>query len=121
MPSNRVTCTCCNAAFEKQFIITCSVCNKVFKNTCVDISNSEVRIINANNGYDWSCQNCRKLKCDLKELKSLVIQLQEEVRSLKAVSVEQSKTPSNISFEDIIQEISERNRRKANLEHSNNA
>lgn len=78
-------CTCCNKYFERDehLMLKCCVCGKYYKNTCVDISSSEVRIINANKGYDWSCSNCREIGNDIKSLKALIIGLQEDIQFLK--------------------------------------
>ncbi|KAJ8952748.1 hypothetical protein NQ318_008062 [Aromia moschata] len=76
---------------------------KSFKNTCVDITSSEVRVINSNKGYDWACKNCRKYGNDFN--------LQEDINHLK----EQNKAQNNYDMENIITEIRDRDRRKNNL------
>lgn len=109
-------CVCCNKAFEPHLMIQCSVCKKFFKNTCVEVSSSEVRTMNANKGYDWSCKNCRSVGNDLKDLKALIISLQDEIKSLRTEQFEmRGALNTNIEFEEIIEEINERNRRKCNL------
>lgn len=96
----------------------------MFKNTCVDISSNELRSLNGNKGYTWSCVNCRGFGNDLDDLKSLIMKLQEEIQSMKSEYASTPK-PEVSNFEDIIAEINERNKRKRNLiiygieEHSN--
>lgn len=111
MPS-KLICSCCNKSAEQQYILTCSICKKLFKNTCVNISNSEVRIINPDKGYDWSCTSCRTLKSDLNELKALIIDLQQEIRSLKS---HPERPNDSFDFEEILVELDDRNNRKSNI------
>lgn len=112
--TNMVTCSCCNKSFDKHLMVQCSVCYKSFKNSCVDITATEVRTINANKGYDWSCVNCRAFGNDLKALKAMIISLQEDIQALKNEHYNVQKS-ENAELEDIIQEINERNKRKCNL------
>lgn len=113
---SNTTCACCDKAFELHLMIQCSVCKKFFKNTCVDVSSSEVRTLNANKGYDWSCKDCRAIGNDLKDLKALIIGLQDEIKSLKSESSEmRGALNTNFDFEEIVEEINERNKRKYNL------
>lgn len=113
---SHTTCACCNKAFEPHLMIQCSVCKKFFKNTCVEVSTSEVRTMNANKGYDWSCKDCRSVGNDLKDLKALILSLQDEIKSLKTEHFKmRGAMNANIEFEEIIEEINERNRRKFNL------
>lgn len=96
----------------------------MFKNTCVDISSNELRSLNGNKGYTWSCVNCREFGNDLNDLKSLIKKLQEDIQSMKSEYASTPKPEVN-NFEDIVAEINERNKRKRNLiiygisEHSN--
>nr|CAH7727047.1 unnamed protein product [Callosobruchus chinensis] len=83
-----------------------------FKHTCVDITSNEVRTLNSNTGYDWTCVNCRAFGRDLKDLKALIIKLQNDISELKA---EKARSTPGVDFEEIIAEISERQKRKNNI------
>ncbi|CAH1997509.1 unnamed protein product [Acanthoscelides obtectus] len=60
---------------------------------CVSITANEVRTLNANKGYDWTCVDCRAIGKDIKGLRALIIELQN----------------------DIISEVIERQKRKTNI------
>nr|CAH7741774.1 unnamed protein product [Callosobruchus chinensis] len=113
MPS-RVSCKCCNQVCETHLVVTCSVCKDKFKHSCVDISSNEVRTLNCNKGYDWTCVSCRSIGKDMKDLKSLIIQLQTTVNELKAANARINSTPA-FDYEDMISEITERQKRKCNI------
>lgn len=109
-------CSCCNKAFDQHLMVECSICKKFFKNTCVDVTSAEVRAINANKGYDWSCKDCRAFGNDLKELKALIIGLRDEIHSLKEENSRMvGSFKNNINFEEVIAEINDRNSRKCNI------
>lgn len=112
MPANNAVCHCCSKSFDKHLLIQCSVCKKQFKNTCVDITTAEVRLINGNKGYDWTCNNCRAFGNDLK---ALIISLQEDIQSLKNNRSDLTNSISSACFEELAQEVAERNKRKNNL------
>nr|CAH7715430.1 unnamed protein product [Callosobruchus chinensis]CAH7724235.1 unnamed protein product [Callosobruchus chinensis]CAH7730910.1 unnamed protein product [Callosobruchus chinensis] len=108
----RIACKCCNQSSESHLMVTCSVCREKFKHTCVDITSNEVRTLNSNTGYDWTCVNCRAFGRDLKDLKALIIKLQNDISELKA---EKARSTPGVDFEEIIAEISERQKRKNNI------
>nr|CAH7763791.1 unnamed protein product [Callosobruchus chinensis] len=89
----RANCKCCNQACDSHLLVTCSVCKDKYKHTssCVDITTNEVRTLNSNKGYDWTCGGCRAIGKDLKDLKSLIIQLQNEIKDLKAENARNTK------------------------------
>lgn len=117
MAPTGVICACCNRSYDAVSMVKCSVCKKTFKNTCVDLSSNEVRTLNANKGYDWSCKHCRTMGNDIKDLKSLILNLQQEIVGLKAelnVNLKSSAIDDEM-FENIIQEVNDRNNRKTNI------
>nr|CAI5826354.1 unnamed protein product [Callosobruchus analis] len=102
---------CCNQSCENHLLVICCAYKDKFKHTCVDITLNEVRILNAYKGHEWTCVTCRAVGKDLKDLKSLIIQLQNDIKKLKAEKFQ----PSSISvchFENIISETTERLKRK---------
>lgn len=108
-------CSCCNRSYDAVGMVKCSICKKLFKNTCVDITANEVRILNMNKGYDWSCLRCREFGNEIKDLKALILKLQDDIQTLKAENNESKTVPSGTFFEEIIEEINERNKRQRNL------
>lgn len=113
MPTKTI-CKCCKQSYENHLMIACSVCKEKFKNTCVDITANEVRTLNSNKGYDWTCINCREIGKDLKDLKALIITLQNDIKELKTNQNHSEGKPESF-FEEIVQEITERERRKNNI------
>lgn len=115
MPAT-VQCACCNRSFEPLAMVKCCICRKQFKNSCVDLSTNEVRILNANNkGWDWSCISCRQYGNDIKDLKAVILDLQNAIIELKSAKSDSSSQLPDNTFEEIIAEVSERNKRKSNL------
>lgn len=116
MPPSTVICACCNKPCKANLIIKCSVCKKTFRHSCVNITLDELRILNDNDkGYEWSCSNCRNFGNELKDLKALILKLQNDILDLK---LENSGSRSSIiddNFEQILEEINQRNIRKSNL------
>lgn len=97
-------------------MITCSVCTRVFKHSCVKITSEEFRILSdPDKGYDWSCTNCRKIGSQLKELKNLILSLQNDIQLLKDENRVLKSADTDDNFENIIEEINERNYRKRNI------
>lgn len=107
------TCSCCNNTADSHKIIACCICNRPYKIECVNVTTAEARRVHQKTGFTWSCSNCQKLGDDLNALKSVIVALQEEVKSLKSMSFQQ--TDSLLESEKIIQEISERDKRKSNV------
>lgn len=115
MPPNKLLCVCCNSTFDKQFVVSCTVCHKTYRNTCVNITNSELRIVNMGKGYDWSCTQCRNIKCDMNDLKSLIVQLQEEVRTLRTSQSQHINIDPDHIIEEVVVEVNQRSLRRKNL------
>nr|CAH7742039.1 unnamed protein product [Callosobruchus chinensis] len=95
-------------------MVKCCMCKKLFKNSCVDISSSEVRLRCANKGCDWSCPSCRTFGNDLKDLKAIILQLQGDIKTLKDTRNDFLINDDDF-LETIISEVSERAKRKKNL------
>lgn len=110
----RLACKCCNQICDGHLLVTCSVCKSKFKHSCVDITANEVRTLNSNKGYDWTCIDCRVIGKDLKELKALIINLQNDIKQLRE-SNSVATNSSGLDYEDIISEVSERQKRKKNI------
>nr|CAI5837874.1 unnamed protein product [Callosobruchus analis] len=113
MPA-RSYCKCCNQMCESHLLVTCCICKEKYKHSCVEVTTNELRTLNANKGYDWTCKDCRVTGKDLKDLKALIIQLQNDIKDLKAENARIAES-SGFSLEDVIEEISERQKRKSNV------
>nr|CAH7715709.1 unnamed protein product [Callosobruchus chinensis] len=113
MPA-KTLCKCCNQACENHQMVTCCVCKNRYKHSCVDITSNEVRVLNTNKGYDWTCGGCRTVGKDINDLKSLIIQLQNDIKELKANNA-RTISQTDFTFEDVVSEISEREKRKNNI------
>nr|CAH7735132.1 unnamed protein product [Callosobruchus chinensis] len=61
MPT-RATCKSCNQSCDNHLLVTCSVCKNRYKHSCIDITANEVRTLNGNKGYDWTCSGCRVIE-----------------------------------------------------------
>lgn len=110
----RVACKCCNQVCEGHLMVTCSVCKNKYKHSCVDITANEVRTLNSNKGYDWTCIDCRSIGKDLKDLKALIIKLQNDIKELRDEKVSTANS-QGMEFEEIISELCERQKRKNNI------
>lgn len=115
MAPNLTVCSCCNKSFDAISMLKCCICKKFFKNTCVEITSTELRVLNANKGYDWSCKNCRSIGNDIKELKGLIIKLQEDIQALRASHEEVRPTNDLGFFEEVVAEVADRAKRQSNL------
>lgn len=110
----KIACKCCSQLCEGHLMVTCCVCKDKYRHACVDITANEIRILNANKGYDWTCINCRAVGKDLKDLKALIVKLQKDIQELKA-DRPLATNEFKYEFEDIVSEIAEREKRKTNL------
>ncbi|KAK9751446.1 hypothetical protein QE152_g4999 [Popillia japonica] len=66
----------------------------------------------------WTCGSCGALGNDINSLKALIVQLQDDVRELKSINSLRTAdvtTSKSCDLEEIIAEISDRERRKCNL------
>lgn len=111
---NTLTCICCNKTNEEHKMISCCICKEYYLHSCADLSASEVRIIKSKKNLSWTCKNCSHIGDSMQDLKALIISLQREVENLKSLKL---SAPNNspFDFEEIIQEITDRNARKNNI------
>nr|CAH7741782.1 unnamed protein product [Callosobruchus chinensis] len=96
-------------------MIKCCICKKLFKNSCVDISSAEARLLNSNKGCDWSCKVCRSFGNDIKDLKALILKLQDDIQAFKTTRSDDANLNRNEFLEEVISELSERNKRRKNV------
>lgn len=107
-------CACCERSFEANLMVTCSICSKYYKNNCVDLTANEVKLLNGNKGVEWSCKKCKDSGNSIKDLKVLILQLQNDIQSMKS----QMKVGTDLTedvFEEIVAEINDRNSKKSNI------
>lgn len=110
------SCSCCDKPAQSHRLVGCCVCGKRFSIDCIDVSAAEARKINAKSGLFWSCKNCAVMAGELNSLRSIVLRLEAEISALKssqAVAIHPGQ--SLLDSEAIVQEVSERERRKCNL------
>lgn len=109
-------CNCCGSVIKDDGFINCCICSKSFKLACVNLNTSDLGKINSDCGLTWSCRSCAKFNRDLISLKSLVLSLQEDIKSLKSCPVTQPKSNNSLmESEVIIREVMEREKRKNNI------
>lgn len=112
MAPSTALCVCCNKLYDQTLMAQCSICKKLYKNTCINLSGSEIRSINSKKGVEWSCEDCREFGNDLMSLKAIIIELKNDIQQLKDEKITRS---NDFDIEDVIAEINERNKRKCNL------
>nr|CAI5835864.1 unnamed protein product [Callosobruchus analis] len=98
-------------------MIKCCICKKQFKNSCVDISSAEARLLNSNKGCDWSCKVRRSIGNNIKDLnlKALILKLQDDIQTLKTTKSDDATLNRNEFLEEVISELWERNKRRKNV------
>ncbi|KAI4454250.1 hypothetical protein MML48_10g00018617 [Holotrichia oblita] len=107
------SCSCgCKAQAEEHKIIDCYVCKKSFLHSCVDLTSSEIRSIKNKKGMSWSCRNCNTVSNDIADLRAAVLGLQNELRALRE---SRSRGSDDFVFEELLEEMNERNNRKQNI------
>lgn len=108
-------CACgCKTRADDHQIINCRICKQVFKHNCVGLTASEMRTIKLKKNIMWTCTRCSGLGEDIDELKTILIELKNEIAELKKISAP-SSTLTDKNFEDIIQEVREREKRRNNV------
>nr|CAH7717537.1 unnamed protein product [Callosobruchus chinensis] len=114
--SAQISCYCCKKSGEDNKFVTCWLCKHVFYYTCVELSLSDIKAIKNKSNINFTCETCKETAITLADLKALVISLQEEVKELKANKhTIADQLSSSMDYEEIIQEIQDRNSRKRNL------
>lgn len=109
------TCSCCNKLVEEHKVVKCVLCNKHFFHQCVDLTVSEVRTIKSKKSFSWTCSGCTDMGSTLNELKSIIISLKKEVAELKSTLGDKQFGNDTANFEEVVQEVSERQVRRKNL------
>lgn len=117
MPDENISiCICCKARAEPHKIITCCICKEHYLHSCVDLTSSEIRTIKTKGkGLSWTCKTCLQMGSDINDLKAAIIGLKNEFSHFKQQSVQQNLTPDDETFEEILYEFQERNKRRSNI------
>ncbi|KAK9728004.1 hypothetical protein QE152_g18891 [Popillia japonica] len=104
------------AAVEQHRAVNCCICTKSYNSNCVNATSAEARKIHSTSGFSWTCATCLQAGNAINGLKSIIVVLQENIKSLeqKILALPQP-TASSMDIECIIQEISEREKRKSNI------
>ncbi|GJQ80621.1 hypothetical protein Trydic_g9207 [Trypoxylus dichotomus] len=104
-------CACvCGSVNDEHKTIECYVCEKFYYQSCVDLSTTDVRTIEAKKGLSWSCRECESLGSDRIELKAAILSLKNNVASKSS-----SSGIADELFEEILQEMDERNKRRNDI------
>lgn len=110
-------CICCNVDTDQHKLIRCCICKNSYKYSCAGLTLNDIKNILTKPGLSYTCVNCTAIRKDINELKAIILQLKNEVPDLKAqksVAVESSHINSSV-FNDVVQDIMERQRRPKNL------
>lgn len=91
-------------------MLVCCVCKNSYFHSCEDYTISELRTMKNKRGASWSCRNCNVVSNDINELRAAILTLKNEI-----LSRERSTTIAESAFEEIINEINDRNNRKQNI------
>lgn len=109
-------CSCCAKITEEHLSLICCVCKKVFNAACVSLTKTEIRSIKSTKGVAWTCTSCEAMGNDLNSLKAAIVSLQEEVKELRRVgSLKTEATLSEDLIEDVVAEISAREKKRKNI------
>lgn len=114
--SQAFPCSCCNASVQEHQIITCSICKLKFSYQCADLTVSEIRTLKSKRGLSWTCKGCSSMGDDIAGLRAAIVALKNEISELKQQTLLVKDAPlDDGAYEEIIQEIRERENRKANV------
>lgn len=113
---NMPTCFCCNLDIEQHKAVSCNACQRTYQYSCVGLTTSEVRTISTKPNLSWSCTTCVNSTSGMDELKSMILDLKNEIAGLRS-QIDTAKRASSCTcdFEKIISEINDRQKRKCNL------
>lgn len=110
-----ILCSCgCNNRADEHLVLNCRVCTHAFKHSCVGLSATDLRTIKVKRGLAWTCPNCTGFGDSLDALKALIIELKAEISDLKK-SRNSPCQIDNKTFEEIVDEIRNRESRRSNL------
>nr|CAI5868873.1 unnamed protein product [Callosobruchus analis] len=112
--TGQMSCTCCKKSGDDSKFVHCSVCKNNFYYSCVDLTQTDVKTLKNKANIHFTCKNCSTIGATLVDLRALVVSLQEEINALKSNRVDPAQTPA-IDFEEIVQEVNDRQSRKNNL------
>ncbi|KAB0795786.1 hypothetical protein PPYR_09847 [Photinus pyralis] len=113
-------CCICNITLSPDKAIKCDKCKNLLHSACSGLSESEVHcIINKERRIIYHCDECNKCQSELLDLKQLLVSLKSEIDELKnarsQIQNTNFETLMDDHYEDIIQEINERQLRKGNI------
>lgn len=94
-------------------MVVCCVCQKSYFYGCKGLTSSETRFINSKKSVTWTCSECEQLGNDIISLKAAIVALQNDVKAL--TSTAQATSEPKVEFEDLVQEVIERQNRRRNL------
>nr|CAI5837342.1 unnamed protein product [Callosobruchus analis] len=112
MMSSQV-CSCCSKRVESHLLLLCCVCKKSFFHGCVSLTATETRLINSKKSVSWACNKCEEMGSSLNDLKAAIFSLQSQIKAITSSTA--NSNVSDMQFEDIVQEVFERENRKCNL------
>ncbi|CAH2001310.1 unnamed protein product [Acanthoscelides obtectus] len=117
MPPSNLICACCNKSFKLNMMIKCTVCMKAFRHLCVTLTIDEENMLNdQSKGYSWTCSSCRNINNQINDLKKLILSLQDDIKAIKGGNGATTHDPKDsFVFEELIEEINNRNSRKRNV------
>lgn len=106
--------------------LKCSQCGVCYHIKCVDISKGQYDNFKSITGLEWKCHTCRNLvksntaspcKCCeiIPQLKLLIDKLSDSVKTLQEQLLEAKNVPADTNYEEIVQEVTDRQIRKSNL------
>lgn len=110
-------CFCCKAETESSKLIKCCICSNCFKHSCVGLTLADTKAIHSKPGLSFTCSSCTNVGKDMNELKSVIVELKNEVAALKAQNndVINNRAISGEMFNEIVQEVTERQKRTRNI------
>lgn len=111
--SPKEECFCCNTLTEITKLITCCVCNNKFNYSCVDLASADIKTL-LKTGVSWTCPSCATLGTNINELKAILMDFNDDIESKLLTKLEVTSI-NDALFEDLIQEMSDRESRKHNI------
>ena len=99
-------------------LLNCRICGNTYKIDCLNISAAEARKIHTKSGLTWTCKTCTKLGDDINGLKTVIVQLQNDIKALQTTFCNQGTVNSPaplMEIEKIVQEITECEKRKSSI------